>query len=81
MRKDENGQPCPGTLGEYRDLCDAIAPGSRAVAFLDKQITESPNGRDEEVIAQDSQMRYVLYPMLVEEFDAALAGRGEGDNG
>lgn len=28
--------------------------------FLDKKIAESPNGRDEEVIAEESQMLYVL---------------------
>jgi hypothetical protein len=66
MRTDEQGQPCPSTLGEYRDMCNAIAPGSKAVKFLDDKIKESPNGRDEEVIAHDSQMRYLLMPMLME---------------
>lgn len=67
MRTDETGSQCPGTLGEYLDLCKSIGgPECRAVAFLNKKIEESPNGRDEEVIAPDSQMRMVLMPMLME---------------
>ena len=65
MRKDETGQPCPETLGEYRDLCAAIAgPGCRAVQFLDERIRRS--GRDDRVLTADSQMRALLLPMLVE---------------
>ena len=65
MRTDKNGNVCPGTLGEYRDLCEALGvPDNQAVDFLDGKIAESPNGEDEKVLAPDSQMRYVLYPML-----------------
>lgn len=64
MRKDENGDPCPSTLGEYRDMCAAIGGEMcKAVAFLDKKI--SNYGRDEEVVAPDSQVRMLLMPMLV----------------
>lgn len=67
MRTDEQGEPCPETLGEYRDLCAALSwEGSKAVAFLDEKIADSPNGRDEKVIAPDSQMRFLLFPMLLE---------------
>jgi len=67
MRKDDRGYMCPETLGEYRDLCGFLAPGSKAVAFLDEKIGESPNGRDEVVLAADSQMRFLLMPMLVDK--------------
>jgi len=63
---DESGLPCPETLGEYRDMCKAIGGSEcRAVLFLDKKIAEHENGRDEKVIAPDSQMRMLLMPMLV----------------
>lgn len=67
----EDGQECPATLGEYRDFCAAINPNSRAVAFLDKKITTQ--GRDEPIIASDSQMRAVLVPMLENQCDHACA--------
>lgn len=66
MRKDETGQPCPETLGEYLDLCQAIAPESRAVKLLEDKIAESPHGRKEKVLAADSQMRYLLMPLLTD---------------
>jgi hypothetical protein len=61
MRTDENGSPCPATLGEYRDLVVALmGENNAAVQLLDGKIEESPNGRDEEVIQPDSQMRVLL---------------------
>lgn len=66
MRKDEEGNPCPETLGEYRDLMAAIGmPNNAAVKFLDEKIAKQ--GRDEKVIAPDSQMRHILVPMLMRE--------------
>ena len=66
MRKDEEGNQVPSTLGEYRKMCAAIGgDGCKAVKFLDGKIAESPNGEAEEVIAADSQMRALLMPMLV----------------
>lgn len=65
MRKDEEGNECPATLGEYRDLCAAIAPESEAVRYLDGKILEQ--GRDEKVIQADSQMRALLMPKLVQQ--------------
>jgi hypothetical protein len=72
MRTDEEGNQCPGTLGEYRDFCKALGGGTdnEAVAFLDKKIEESPNGRDEEVIAADSQMRMLLMPKMLKKTGA-----------
>lgn len=65
MRKDEEGNDCPGTLGEYRDLCASISgENNKAVWFLDQKIDEQ--GRDMVVIAPDSQMRRALMPMLFE---------------
>lgn len=73
MRKDEHGQPCPETLGEYRDLCEAFARMARlegtseAVQFLDTRILVAQHGRDEVVVAPDSQMREILMPMLLNQ--------------
>ena len=66
MRKDEEGNECPETLGEYRDLCHAIAPDSKAVEFLDQKIEEDSEGRNAIVIASDLNMRTLLMPMLAE---------------
>jgi hypothetical protein len=66
VRKDEEGNPCPSTLGEYRDMCRALGgEDSKAVEFLDKQIAKQ--GRDEEVVAADLQMRMLLVPMIMEK--------------
>lgn len=66
MRTDEDGNACPETLGEYRDLCAAIGgEKNKAVEFLDKKIAEAH--RDEKVIAPDSQMRMVLMPMMLSD--------------
>jgi hypothetical protein len=63
MRTDEEGNPCPGTLGEYLQMCEALGvDGNKAVQFLQKKIEEQ--GKDMEVIAPDSQMRMLLMPML-----------------
>jgi len=65
MRTDEEGNQCPATLGEYRDLCKAIGgEGCKAVEFIDKKIADAGGNRDEAVIAADSQMRMLLMPML-----------------
>lgn len=64
MRKDEGGNTCPSTLGEYRDMCFAITGESRATELLDSYIATS--GRDEKVIQDDSQMRYLLMPLLLD---------------
>jgi len=66
MRKDEQGQECPATLGEYRDLCAALmGEDNAAVELLDKKIEDNPKGRDDEVIAADSQMRLLLMPLML----------------
>lgn len=68
MRKDENGNSCPETLGEYRKLVSAIVGESnKAVEFLDKKIAESPHGENERIIVADHQMRLILFPMMAEQ--------------
>lgn len=66
MRTDENGKQCPATLGEYRDFCVAFSPlgdGCAAVKLLNDRIAK--HGRDELVIVHDSQMRALLFPMML----------------
>lgn len=66
MRKDENGNPCPATLGEYRDLVEVLAPESKAIQYLDKEIAGYPNGRDELVVLSDREMRAIIMPKMLE---------------
>jgi hypothetical protein len=66
MRKDEKGDDCPATLGEYRDLCAAFGGETcDAVRLLDVHIAKAPQGRAAVVIVPDSQMRALLMPLLV----------------
>ena len=56
----------PKTLGDYRDWCAMIGGEScRAVRFLDNKIEEQ--GRDMEVLADETQMMLLLGPMLLDE--------------
>lgn len=65
MRTDEAGQKCPETLGEYRELCAAIAgEDNEAVRYLDQKI--KAQGAEEKVVAPDEQMRALLIPMMYE---------------
>jgi hypothetical protein len=65
MRRDEDGDECPATLGEYRDMCASLGGAKcMAVKFLDKKIAEQ--GREELVLAPDLQMRMLLMPMLLQ---------------
>ncbi len=60
MRKDENGNECPSTLGEYRKMCAALwGDEGGAVKFLDRKIAKQ--GENEEVIAGDRTMRTLLF--------------------
>lgn len=64
MRTDENGNECPSTLGEYREAVVAlVGENNVAVAFLDRKIAEQ--GPNMEVLAPDSQMRYLLFPLMM----------------
>ena len=49
------------TLGSYMELVRIFfGDDSKAVDFLQKKIDESPNGVDEEVIADERQMLHML---------------------
>lgn len=62
MNKLSTGQDA--TLGNYRALASVVfGNDSGATKFLDDKIAESPNGRDEEVIADEGQMIYLLAQM------------------
>jgi len=59
MRKLSTG--ADSTLGNYLDLTNAFfGKDSPQAKFLNDKIAESPNGREEEVIAAESQMLYLL---------------------
>lgn len=66
MRIDENGNSCPETLGEYRDMCINVGvPNNRAVQYLNERIKET--SEDDKVIISDLQIRQLLFPMLIIE--------------
>jgi hypothetical protein len=49
------------TLGYHRDMSKAFfGENSEATKFLDKKIAESPRGRDELVLADETQLVHVL---------------------
>ena len=56
MKTISTGQP--STLGTYKKI--AIVFGDKAVKFIQDKIDNSPNGEKEEVIADESQMMYLL---------------------
>jgi len=59
MRKLSTGED--STLGAHRKMAVAVfGVDSPAVKFLDKEIAESPNGEQEEVIADEGQMVMLL---------------------
>ncbi len=49
----------PSTLGTYKKLATIF--GEKAQQFIQTKIDESPNGEDEEVIADERQMMLLLY--------------------
>jgi hypothetical protein len=59
MRKLSTGDDA--TLGSYKKLASAVfGDDSKAVKWLDEQIAESPNGENEEVIADEGQTVMLL---------------------
>jgi hypothetical protein len=51
----------PSTLGSYLALCDSVfGEGSVQSKFIQGKIDSHENGADEEVIADESQMLYLL---------------------
>jgi hypothetical protein len=56
------------TLGNYKKMAVIVfGEQSPAVRFLNDKIKESPNGENEEVIADESQVIYLLGNMHVNE--------------
>ena len=59
MRKISTGEN--STLGTYRKIAVLMSgEESKAVEFLDRKISESPNGEDEEVIQDKRQMLLLI---------------------
>lgn len=74
MRKDHAGNLCPATLGEYQAYCLALTgPECEAVKFLQAKIDQAPRGAEEPVLADDLQMRNLLFPMVLSWAKAELA--------
>lgn len=67
MRKISTGEP--SNLKTYRNIAIIISGGedTKAVKFLDKRIAESPRGENEEVLADESQMIYLIMKLTQEE--------------
>jgi hypothetical protein len=54
----------PSTLGSYKTLCKIFfGEDSAQYEFIESKIIQSPNGELEEVIAEESQMMYLLASM------------------
>ena len=54
----------PSTLKSYKTLCDLLfGTDSLQTKFISEKISTSPNGEDEEVVADESQMLYLLFSM------------------
>ena len=60
MQKLSTGEN--STLGTYKKIASVF--GEKAVAFIQKKIDESPNGKNEEVVAHESQMLVLLASMM-----------------
>ena len=64
MRTISSGEPA--TLGTYRKIALVLSgsENSEVVKFFDKKIEESPNGENEEVLADETQMMFLIITML-----------------
>lgn len=52
----------PSTLGSYLKLCNIFfGEDSAQTKFIMEKIASSPNGAHEEVIAEESQMMFLLF--------------------
>lgn len=75
MMKLSTGQD--STLGSYLKLCLAFfGKESPQVKFIMDKIATSPNGANEEVVAEESQMMYLLInlpPVDVDEVGEILS--------
>jgi len=64
MKKISTGEP--SNLKTYRNIALILSGSeeSKAVKFFDEKIAQSPNGENEEVVADESQMLYLIMSML-----------------
>ena len=60
MKKLSTGEE--STLGTYLKMAPLF--GDKAVQFIQSKIDESPNGKNEEVLAHESQMIHLLVSMV-----------------
>ena len=62
------------TLTIHENIALALTgnKNSKAVKFFDKKIQESPNKEKEEVIADESQMMYLILTLIKEDFNDIL---------
>ena len=57
----------PSTLGSYLTICNMFfGEESVQAKFIREKIASNPNGADEEVIAEESQMMYLLFNLPTE---------------
>lgn len=60
----------PSTLGSYLKLCNMFfGEESVQTKFILEKIASNPNGADEEVIADEHQMMYLLFNLPAEGSD------------
>lgn len=65
MKKMSTGQD--STLGNWIKMVQLVfGKDSKAIDFLEKKVLESPNGRNEEIIADEGQLLHVLLGMHTE---------------
>jgi hypothetical protein len=58
----------PSTLGNWLMLCQSLfGKDSKPTKFILQKIADSPNGEEEEVIADEKQLLHVLGNMFAEE--------------
>lgn len=60
MKKLSTGKD--STLGNYKKF--AVIFGPKCVKFFEEKIAESPNGENEEVIQDESQMMFLMASMM-----------------
>ena len=67
----------PSTLGSYLKLCNIFfGEESEQTKFIMEKIASNPNGADEEVITEESQMMFLLFnlpPKGADEMSELLA--------
>jgi hypothetical protein len=64
----------PSTLGSYLKLCQLFFGDESVQAkFIHEKIASNPNGPDEEVVVEESQMMYLLVNLPPEGTDEMKA--------